>query len=52
MPRMADNMALAMGVPSAALMCMLPFSAPPAWPAKNSGQRLWLCTFELPMGEP
>ena len=29
------SMALAIGVPSAALMCMLPFSAPPACPARN-----------------
>ena len=47
-----DMNTLAIGVPSAALRCRLPRSAPPALPARNSGQRLWLCTFELPIGEP
>src|SRR5207247_2653833 len=30
----------AMGVPSGALICMLPLIFPPPWPAKNSGHRL------------
>ena len=49
---MAPSSGLAIGVPSAVLMCSPPFSWPPAWPAKNSGQRLWLWTFELPIGDP
>jgi hypothetical protein len=46
------NNAFAMGVPSAAFTCLLPARSPLAWPAKNSGQRLWLCMFESPIGEP
>ena len=42
----------AIGVPSGALMCRPPFSCPPALPARNSGQRLWLCTLGLPIGDP
>ncbi len=32
--------------------CSPPFSRPPAWPARNSGQRLWLWTCESPIGDP
>ena len=46
------SIAFASGVPSAAFTCMLPLSAPPAWPARNIGTRLWLWTFESPIGDP
>src|SRR5215510_546188 len=42
----------AIGVESGALMWTLPLSCPQAWPARNNGHRLWLCTFGFPIGDP
>src|SRR5262249_42127327 len=46
------NIALAIGVPSAALTCRPPLIRPPAWPAMKSGARRWLWMFESASGEP
>src|SRR3954465_2112442 len=46
------SMTFAIGVPAAALRCVLPASCPLAPPSTISGQRLWLCTLLSPIGEP